>query len=154
VETGNIEDDPSTGRTAGSAGLNRFFFWLIGPVALAIGILVAVNLPTAISAAEGHGTHGSFTAMQYVKFHKGGGEWKGTFKPATNGPAVTDVTFNGSAVLQQGTVVSALFDGGQAFNAHGSNVWVTYLIVLLVCLGIFVSWCIWVLFQLTWPRGT
>jgi hypothetical protein len=147
-------DTPSTRRTAGSAGLPRVFLWALGPVSLAIGILVAVNLPTAINAALGHGTQGSFTAVQYVRFNKGGGEWTGTFKPANNGPVVTDVTFNGSSALYQGSVVRALYDGAQAFDAHGSTVWVVYLVALLVCIGVFVSWCIWVLFQLTRQRGT
>jgi hypothetical protein len=133
---------PSTRRTAGSTrSWSGVGYWVIGPaIALFIVVITAINLPPAINAALGHGTRGSFTAEQYQTSAKGGGTWSGTFKPANNGPAVTDVTFNGLSGVQQGSVVPALYDGGQAFTAHGSTEWLVESLILLFALGMLVVW--------------
>jgi hypothetical protein len=44
-----------------------------------------ISLPSAISAALGHGTHGSFTVVQYIQNARRSGYWTGTFTPQTTG---------------------------------------------------------------------
>jgi hypothetical protein len=45
-----------------------------------------ISLPSAISAALGHGTRGSFTVVQYIQNARRSGYWTGTFTPANHGP--------------------------------------------------------------------
>jgi hypothetical protein len=164
-----MEDDPdwaqlldqpnaaqSTRRTGGSArSWSGVGYWVIGPIVLLfIIVAMAINLPPAISAALGHGTRGSFTAVQYQRSGRGGGVWSGTFKPANNGPEVTDVSFNGLSGVQPGSVVPALYDGGEAFTAHGSTEWLVESLVLLFALGFLVSWCVRVPLRHVRQRGS
>jgi hypothetical protein len=76
----------------------------------------------------------------YQRSGRGGGVWSGIFKPANNGPAIADVSFNGLSGVQQGSVVPALYDGGQAFTAHGSTEWLVESLILLFALGMLVAW--------------
>jgi hypothetical protein len=150
------DDTASTHRTARSTRpWSGIGYWILGPlVPLFVIVVVAINLPPAISAALGHGTRGSFTAVQYTRSGRGSGVWSGTFTPANNGPAVTDVSFNGLSGVQPGSVVPALYDGGEAYTAHGSTEWLVDVVILLVCLGFLVSWCQRVLFKHVRQRGS
>jgi hypothetical protein len=149
-------DTPSTRRTVRLTGSwSGIGAWLVGPVVLLlIAALVAVNLPSAIGAALGHGTRGTFTAVQYNTSAKGGGVWTGTFKPANNGSAVTDVTFNGLSGVQPGSVVPALYNGGQAYTVHGSTYWLRDVLILLVIAGMFVAWCLRIPLRHVRQRGS
>ena len=158
-EAANMEDDPdwaqlldqphdtpSTRRTAGStrswSGVGLWGLWVVAPVVLVlIAALFASSLPSAISAALGHGTRGTFTAVQYNISGKGGGVWTGTFKPANNGPAITDVTFNGLSGVRDGSVVPALYNGGYAYTVHGSTQWLINVLALLFVASMFAGWC-------------
>jgi hypothetical protein len=132
---------PAKRRTARSSiPGSALCYWVLGPVIpLLIGIIVAINLVPAVNTALGHGTRGSFTAVQY-RSTRGSGAWTGTFKPADNGPAVTDVTFNGLSGVQPGSVVPALYDGGQAYTVNGSTQWLVDLVILLIMVGVLVAW--------------
>lgn len=131
-----------TARPARSWSWSAVGAWVAVPaVLLLMAALIATSLPGAIGAALGHGTRGTFTAVQYNNPGKGGGEWTGTFKPANNGPVVTGVTFNGLSGVQAGDVVPALYSAGYAYTVHGSFQWLTEVLGLLVIAGFFVVWC-------------
>jgi hypothetical protein len=135
-------DAPPKRRTIKSAwSRSGIGLWLLSPlIPLVVVVLVAINLPPAISAALGHGTRGSFTAEQYNQV-QGSGTWTGTFTPANQGPAIQGVIYNGLSGVHPGSVVSALYVGGAAYAAHGSTEWVTEMLILLAALFIFVAWC-------------
>lgn len=140
---GQPHDTPPARRTARAAwSRSGLGLWALGPlIPLVVVVLIAINLPPAISAALGHGTRGSFTAVQYDSSPRGSGSWTGTFTPANDGPAIQDVTYNGLSGVQPGGVVPALYVGGEAYAAHGSTEWVTEVLILLAALVVFVSWC-------------
>jgi hypothetical protein len=80
----------------------------------------ALNIGPAISAAEGHGTHGYYIARDYycTGRHSSYCQWKGDFATRPGGPAVrTDVEFKGHlpAGIHAGEVVPAV-DAGSPFE--------------------------------------
>ena len=121
----------------------RIGYWIIGPLAAAVlAIYAAGSLPASISLAEGHGTHGTFTAGRYTTAHHGQRSWTGTFTPQGNGPVVKDVPYNGGLpdATVRGTKVSAVYAGGQAY-APGSKQWVLDLVLFAAGVLVFLVWC-------------
>ena len=121
----------------------RIGFWIVGPLAAAIlAIYAAGSLPASISLAEGHGTHGTFTAGQYTTAHHGQRSWTGTFTPQGNGQVVKDVPYNGGLpdATVRGTKVSAVYADGQAY-APGSKLWILDLVLFAAGVFVFLVWC-------------
>jgi hypothetical protein len=118
------------------------FSLVIGVVVLLVG---AFTLGPAISAAEGHGTHGYYIARSFVceGYRAGSCHWKGDFARTRGGPAVrTDVEFKGHlpADLQPGEVVPAVDTGApfEVFQPGNRAIW-------LGALGLTILGGIWIL---------
>lgn len=127
--------------------------WVVFPAFSIIFILIAaISLPTTIGAAQGHGTRGSFTAVQHITSRSS--HWTGTFTPADHGPIIQDVTTDDISGLQPGSVVPALYNGGQVFSAHGSKAWLANLGIVIVGALVLVRWCWSVPFRYLRQRGS
>jgi hypothetical protein len=124
----------------------RWSFWRWALPFLLIFAIVkaATDLPHTIGAAHGHGTHGTFTTVQYIK-SRSSGYWTGTFTPANHGPAIQDATTDDISGLQTGSVVPALYNGGNVYAAHASTEWVANLLVLIGAVIVLGGWCWWFL---------
>ena len=120
----------------------RIGFWIGGPLlAMILAVYAGSNLPASISVAEGHGTHGTFTAVRYTTAHHGQRSWTGTFTPQNNGRAIKDVPYNGDLPdAVRGTKVSAVYVDGETY-APGSKQWILDLVLFIAGVFVFAVWC-------------
>jgi len=120
----------------------RIGFWVVIPLlAMSLAGYAGGKLPAAVSVAEGHGTHGMFTAEQYTTAHHGQRSWTGTFTPQNHGQAIKDVGYNGDlSDAVHGTKVSAVYVDGEAY-APGSRQWILDLVLFIAGVFVFAFWC-------------
>ena len=133
----------------------RIGFWIVGPLlAIILAVYAGSKLPASISVAEGHGTHGTFTAERYTTAHHGQRSWTGTFTPQNNGQAIKDVPYHGDlSDAVQGTKVSAVFVDGETY-APGSKQWILDLVLFIAGVFVFAVWCWTVAIRYLRRRGS
>jgi hypothetical protein len=112
-------------------------------VGLAVLVVGSVTIGPAVSAAEGHGTHGYFTARFVACHRRSGCEWKGDFARSRGGPATrTDLEYKGHlpSNVHDGLAVPAI-DTGAPYEVFQPGNWTGWLSALgLILLGL-----VWVL---------
>jgi hypothetical protein len=113
---------------------------VIPAASILVIIFTAVGLPQTIGAALGHGTRGTFTALQWIP-SRYSGSWTGTFTPANGGPAIQNISTDDITGLRTGSTVPALDNGGEVYAAHGSKEWVFDLLLLIAGVVVLVGWC-------------
>jgi len=142
---------------AGPARFSAFFRdrWRAARVPVSVGLCMvfgvlillggALNLGPSISAAQGHGTHGYYTARRFTCFDGYRShycEWKGDFASKPGGPARrTDVEFKGHlpANIHEGEAVPAVDTGApsEVFEPGNRYSWL-FALALTVFGGLFV----------------
>lgn len=117
------------------------FAFLVGILGLVVG---TIRMGPAISAAEGHGTHGYFVA-QYQVCTRNSCSWKGDFELSGGAVTRSHIRFYGSAPgMTAGTTVPAV-DTGDPFGVYQphSSQWLLALASLLLGVGFLVVAAQW-----------
>lgn len=134
-------------------GRRRRSSWIIGLVA-SLGLLVggAAQLPTALHASHGQGTHGTWVAD-----HRFNGTWYGKFLLPNGSETHSDVKYDGSlSSVHAGTSVPALDSGdsNQVYPVSGSHHWIESVIyIVLGAIGLIVIAGAWLYQRLARRRG-
>jgi hypothetical protein len=118
---------------------------LAGALAAMAVIAVLVGLRSAIKAASGQGTTGTFVAGYQWCSHRTGCALVGTFR-SPNGATVPDVIYAGVLPARGGAGMSfAAIEPGRSdyvYPPHGSTVWISDLVFMAV-IGAAVGFLLW-----------
>lgn len=118
-----------------------------GTIAAMAIVAAGVGLVSAIEAAGGQGTAGTFIVGQPCIHQKGGCAWTGTFQ-SPNGATVQHASYNGTlpAGAGVGSSVPAIEPAGSSgvvYPPHSSHAWVSDLLLIVLAGGV-VGLLLWI----------
>ena len=117
-----------------------------GALLAVVVVGATVGLVSAVQAAGGRGTAGTFVVGFRSCVRRGGCIWVGTFRPKDGG-TVPDVSYGGTLPVDAGPGMSfpAIDPGGSyyVYPPHGSTTWV-YDLLLMAIVGGAVGFLLWI----------